>query len=178
MERDRQMETGARQTYTRKVNSNTGFVFSPDLFAPSFPRSQLLDVCQAAQLVKSHRHGISETLRDVMKKQRSSEKKKEKNRSADCLLASRLCLHCATAFYDSLCECAPSVHVRVWVRVFFLADEVTMRDRDAGRACHCQSPFWLLFCFLPEEEKVLHGNQQPPGVMWCHGLSVCFACVH
>lgn len=61
----------------------------------------------------------------------------------------------------------------VRVRVFFLPDEVMMSDRAAGRACHCQSLFWLLFCFLPEEEKVLHRNQQPLGVMWCHGPSVC-----
>lgn len=41
-----------------------------------------------------------------------------------------------------------------------------MRDRAAGRACHCQSLFWLLFFFLPEEEKVLHGDQQLLGVMY------------
>lgn len=65
----------------------------------------------------------------------------------------------------------------VCVRVFFLPDEVMMSDRAAGGACHCQSLFWLLFCFLPEEEKVLHGNQQPLGVVvsW----PVClFTCVH
>lgn len=33
-----------------------------------FTYSQLLDVCQPAQLVKSHQRGISETLRDVIGK--------------------------------------------------------------------------------------------------------------
>ena len=53
-----------------------------------------------------------------------------------------------------------------------------MKDRAAGRACHCQSLFWLLFCFPPEEEKVLHGESTATG---CHVVSwpVClFTCVH
>lgn len=59
------------------------------------------------------------------------------------------------------------------VSVFFLPDEVTMRARAAGRACHCCSLFHL-FCFLPEEEKVLHRNQQPLGVTPSRRLSVFY----
>lgn len=70
-----------------------------------------------------------------------------------------------------VCVC---VGERACVRVFFLSDEVTVRDRAAGRACHCQSLFWLLFCFLPEEEKVLHGDQQPLGVIRaCLSVYLC-----
>lgn len=149
--------------YTHKVNSNMGFMFSQDFCFPSFPCSQFLDVCQAAQLVKSHPRGMSGNM------QRCNEKKR-KNRSADCLLASRLCLHYVASFTSPwvcvrLCE-------RVCVCVFPLPDEVTMRDKAAGRACHCQSLFWLLFCFLPKEEKVLHEDQQPLGVMCAACLSV------
>lgn len=111
----------------------------------------------ATQLVKLHRRGISE------------------NKQKCWLLFSKSIMFAlGRAIYVSPHVCG-SAHMseRVCVCALLLPDEVTMRDGAAGRACHCQSLFCLLFCFLPEEEKVLHGNQQPPGVMRCHGLSVC-----
>ena len=64
--------------YPAEVISKHGARVFPGFVFPSFPRSQLLDVCQAAQLVKSQRRGISETLRDVMKKKEAAAAKNKK----------------------------------------------------------------------------------------------------
>lgn len=49
--------------------------------------------------------------------------------------------------------------------------------KAAGRACHCQSLFGLLFCFLLAEEKVHLRDQTLLGVMW--EFPVClFTCVY
>lgn len=94
---------------------------------------------------------------------RNEEKKPEyKKWSTDCLLAIRLYLHCVPWFMS------PCVHLRERVLPSWWGH---MRARAAGRACHCCSLFYL-FSFLPEEEKVLHRNQQPLGVTPCHRLSV------
>lgn len=146
-----------------------GLVFSQNLFSFHFPASRLLDVCQAAQLVKSDQRGISETLGDVKrgrkKKDEAGKKKtkKNRNRSPDCLLASRLCLHCVASLmrpHPPPPQCAPcvvSVHALV-LPPLPPPDEVMMRDGAAGRACHCQSLFWLLFfASCPRKKRCFMG---------------------
>ena len=81
MERGGDRRSGRETTadrYPAKVILKRGARVFPGFVFPSFLRSQLLDVCQAAQLVKSQQRGISETLRDVMKKKEAAAKKKKK----------------------------------------------------------------------------------------------------
>lgn len=94
------------ETANLSVNLQNEFKLEARVFLrncfPSFPRSLLLDVCQTAQLVKSHQQGISETCSVVMGEKR----KRKKNGSADCLLASRSRFYCVASFTLSpACAC-------------------------------------------------------------------------
>lgn len=94
------------ETANLSVNPQNEFKLEARVFLrncfPSFPCSLLLDVCQTAQLVKSHQQGISETCRVVM----GGKRKRKKNRSADCLLASRSRFYCVASFTLSpACAC-------------------------------------------------------------------------